>query len=169
MSFKLFPSEYCDSTYSIDFEKYYEEGYRGVIFDIDNTLVPHNAMHDERSLALFKRLKEIGFKYCFVSNNKEPRVKQFSDPIDGYYVYKAGKPKRDGFLEAMRIMGTKRSTTFCVGDQIFTDVWGANNARLHSILVKKVAFHEEIQIYLKRIIEKPVIWVHKLKCKFSKS
>ena len=80
MSFKLFPSEYCKSTYMIDFEKYYNEGYRGIIFDIDNTLVPHNAMHDERPLHLFKKLKELGFKYCFVSNNKEPRVKEFSDP-----------------------------------------------------------------------------------------
>ena len=162
MSFKLFPKEYYDSTYSIDFEKYYNKGYRGIIFDIDNTLVPHNTMHDEKSLALFKQLKELGFKYCFVSNNKEPRVKNFSDPVDGCYVYKAGKPKRDGYLEAMRLMGTKRKTTFFVGDQLFTDIWGANNARLHSILVKQIAFHEEIQIYLKRILEKPIVWIYKL-------
>lgn len=167
MSFKLFPSEYCKSTYMIDFEKYYNEGYRGIIFDIDNTLVPHNAMHDERSLALFKKLKELGFKYCFVSNNKEPRVKEFSDPIDGCYVYKAGKPKKDGYLEAMRLMGTKRRNTFFVGDQLFTDIWGANNARLHNILVKQVAFHEEIQIYLKRIIEKPILWIYLIKEKLK--
>ncbi|MBO5610250.1 MAG: HAD-IIIA family hydrolase [Eubacterium sp.] len=167
MSFKLFPSEYCKSTYMIDFEKYYNEGYRGIIFDIDNTLVPHNAMHDERSLELFKKLKELGFKYCFVSNNKEPRVKEFSDPIDGCYVYKAGKPKKDGYLEAMRLMGTKRRNTFFVGDQLFTDIWGANNARLHNILVKQVAFHEEIQIYLKRIIEKPILWIYLIKEKLK--
>ena len=157
MSFKLFPSEYYDSTYSIDFEKYYNDGYRGVIFDIDNTLVPHNAMHDDRSRALFKQLDELGMKYCFVSNNGEERVKKFNDEINGTYVYKAGKPKRDGYLEAMRLMGTKRRNTFFVGDQIFTDIWGANNARLHCILVKQVAFKEEIQIYLKRIIEKPIL------------
>ena len=55
----LFPDEYYDSTYSINFEDYYKKGYRGIIFDIDNTLVPHNAMHDDKSRALFKRLKEI--------------------------------------------------------------------------------------------------------------
>ena len=74
----LFPTEYYDSTYSIDFQKYYDMGYRGLIFDIDNTLVPHNAMHDDRSRKLFKELREIGFKVCFVSNNKEPRVKKFN-------------------------------------------------------------------------------------------
>lgn len=53
-----------ESTYSIPFEKLYQEGYRGVIFDIDNTLVPHGAPADERAKQLFRRLKEIGFESC---------------------------------------------------------------------------------------------------------
>ena len=160
----LYPTEYCSSTYSIDFQSYYDKGYRGVIFDIDNTLVPHNAMNDERSLALLEELRRIGFSICFVSNNKEPRVKNFVDELhidglpDAQYVYKAGKPKKDGYLQGMRIMGTKRKTTLFVGDQLFTDIWGANNARLHSILVKQIDKHEEIQIILKRILERPLIW-----------
>ena len=72
--FKVFyPDEYYDSAYSIDFEKLYREGYRGVIFDIDNTLVPHGAPADERSIAFFERLKEIGFEATLLSNNKEAR------------------------------------------------------------------------------------------------
>ncbi|SEP92224.1 hypothetical protein SAMN02910369_00878 [Lachnospiraceae bacterium NE2001] len=153
----LFPDEYYDSTYSINFEDYYKKGYRGIIFDIDNTLVPHNAMHDDKSRALFKRLKEIGFRVCFVSNNKEPRVKKFNDEINCQYVYKAGKPKASGFYEAMRKMKTNRKNTFFVGDQLFTDIWGANNARIHCILVKQIDKKEEIQIVLKRILEKPII------------
>ena len=169
MSFKLFPTEYCESTYSIDFEKYYEEGYRGIIFDIDNTLVPHNAMHDDRSLALFKRLKDIGFKYCFVSNNKEPRVASFNEKIGAEYVFKAGKPKKTGYEKAMEMLGTTRGTTLFVGDQLYTDIWGANRAGIHSILVKPIDKHEEIQIVLKRFIEKPFLWLwlmkHKMKTK----
>lgn len=160
MSRFLFPTEYYDSTYSIDFEQYYKQGYRGIIFDIDNTLVPHNAMHDDRSRKLFRQLKEIGFKVCFVSNNKEKRVKDFNEEVGGFYVFKAGKPKKDGYYQAMRKMKTKRSTTLFVGDQLFTDIWGANNARIHSILVKQIDKKEEIQIVLKRIIEKPVIWLY---------
>ena len=58
---RFYPDVYYESTYIIDFEKYYKDGCRGVIFDIDNTLVPHGAPADERSIALFKRLKDIGF------------------------------------------------------------------------------------------------------------
>ena len=159
----LFPTEYYDSTYSINFEKYYKLGYRGIIFDIDNTLVPHNAMHDERSRNLFKDLKELGFKVCFVSNNKEPRVKEFNEEVGGQYIYKAGKPKKDGFQKAMNLMNTTRENTLFVGDQLFTDIWGANNAKLHSILVKQVAKKEEIQIVLKRLLEKPILLLYLMK------
>ena len=58
----FYPKEYLDSTYQIDFEKMYRQGYRGIIFDIDNTLVPHGLPADERALALFRRLKSIGYK-----------------------------------------------------------------------------------------------------------
>lgn len=64
-----------DSTYEIDFDALYREGYRGIIFDIDNTLVPHGAPADERAKKLFAHLKELGFSCCLLSNNKEPRVK----------------------------------------------------------------------------------------------
>ena len=163
----LFPNEYYNSTYSIDFAKYYNLGYRGLILDIDNTLVPHNAMHDERSKKLFKELKELGFKFCFVSNNKEPRVKKFSDAVEGQYVYKASKPLTKGFRQAMGKMGTKPENTLFVGDQLFTDIWGANNANLHSVLVNQIDKKEEIQIVLKRILEKPILKLylmhHKMK------
>ncbi|MDE7478357.1 MAG: YqeG family HAD IIIA-type phosphatase, partial [Lachnospiraceae bacterium] len=73
----FYPDEYLNSTYEIDFEKMYKQGYRGIIFDIDNTLVPHGLPADERAVALFQRLKKIGYKVTLLSNNKEPRVKMF--------------------------------------------------------------------------------------------
>ena len=61
--FKMFfPDAWEDSTYTIDFEELYREGIRGLLFDIDNTLVPHGAPADARAIALFKRLKDIGFE-----------------------------------------------------------------------------------------------------------
>ena len=72
----FFPDAYMDSTYVIDFEKLYKEGIRGVIFDIDNTLVPHGAPADERAIRLFARLRSIGLDYCLISNNQLPRVKK---------------------------------------------------------------------------------------------
>ena len=100
MSF-LYPGEYIDSTYSIDFDKLYKEGYRGIIFDIDNTLVTHGSPADERAIALFKHLKELGFSCLVLSNNKEPRVKSFAKQVGIKYIYKAGKPKPSGYRAAM--------------------------------------------------------------------
>lgn len=90
MRHMLYPDEYMDSTYAIDFKKLYNDGYRGILFDIDNTLVPHGAPADERAIALFKKLKQIGFTTCLISNNKEPRVKSFCDKVDSDYIFKAG-------------------------------------------------------------------------------
>ena len=89
---RFYPKEYVDSTYNIDFEKYYEDGYRSIIFDIDNTLVPHGAPADDMAIALFKRLHAIGYKTMMISNNKEPRVKMFCDAVESPYIYKAGNP-----------------------------------------------------------------------------
>lgn len=153
----FFPDEYYDSTYSIDFKKLYEEGYRGVIFDIDNTLVPHGAPADERSIALFCRLKELGFDATLLSNNKEARVAMFNEPIGVHMIWKANKPSPVKYREAMKLMGTDEASTIFVGDQLFTDVWGAKNANIRSFLVKPMNPKEEIQIVLKRKLEAIVL------------
>ena len=154
---RFYPDEYLDSTYDIDFEEKYRQGYRGIIFDIDNTLVPHGLPADKRAIALFKRLRETGYKVTMLSNNKEPRVKMFCDAVDAPYIYKAGKPNPANYREAMKNMGTDETNTLFVGDQIFTDVWGANKAGIYSVLVKPIHPREEIQIVLKRYLEKIVL------------
>lgn len=92
-----------------------------------------------------------------ISNNKDYRVKPFADAVRTQYVYKADKPSPKGYQEGMRRMNTTPETTLFVGDQLFTDVWGANRAGIYSILVKQIAKHEEIQIVLKRKLEKIVL------------
>ena len=126
---RFFPDQYVASTYVIDFEKLYEEGVRGLIFDIDNTLVPHGAPADERAKALFARLKAIGFRCCLISNNQKPRVEMFNKDIQVDYVYNAHKPSTRNYLRAMEIMGTDRRSSVFIGDQLFTDVWGAKTCR----------------------------------------
>lgn len=166
---RFYPKEYFDSTYSINFTKYYHMGYRAVIFDIDNTLVEHDAPADERAADLIKRLKSIGYKVCFLSNNDEERVSSFNEPLGAQYIFKAGKPSAKGYNKAMELLGTDKSNTLFVGDQIFTDIWGANNAGVRSVLVQPIAKHEEIQIVLKRIPEKLILHFylkkHKLRTK----
>ncbi len=156
----FYPSTECNSTYDIDFQRMYDLGYRGIIFDIDNTLVPHGAPADEKAIALFEKLREIGFQTLMLSNNKEPRVKSFCEQVGSDYIFKAGKPKKTGYEKAMERMGTTKETTFFVGDQLFTDVWGAKRTGLYSVLVKPIHPKEEIQIVLKRYLERIVLFFY---------
>ena len=139
----------------------YEEGYRGVIFDIDNTLVPHGAPADIRAKKLFAHLKELGFESCLLSNNKEPRVKMFNEEIKTHYIYDAHKPASKNYRKAMGLMGTDLENTIFVGDQLFTDIFGAKCAGIRNILVKPIHPKEEIQIVLKRKLEKIVLYFYK--------
>ncbi|WP_029322227.1 YqeG family HAD IIIA-type phosphatase [Butyrivibrio sp. AE3004] len=161
MKHLLYPSETSESTYLIPFEKLYDKGYRGIIFDIDNTLVPHGAPADNRAVELFDRLHEIGYDTVLLSNNKEPRVSPFANAVESKYIYKADKPFLKGYIKAMELMGTGPDDTLFVGDQIFTDVWGANRAGIHTILVDQIDKKEEIQIILKRRLEAVVLFFYR--------
>ena len=114
---KFYPDLYVSSTYEIDFDRLYRSGYRGLIFDIDNTLVTHGAPANDQAKQLFAHLHEIGFATCLIS---------------------------------------KGNTVF-IGDQMFTDVFGANRTGIPSIMVKKIHWKEEIQIVLKRRLEAIVL------------
>ena len=153
----FYPDEYLDSTYEIDFDLLYKKGYRGVIFDSDNTLVPHGAPADARAEALFSHLKSIGFSCCLLSNNQRPRVELFNKNIGVNFIEDAHKPSVKSYQKAMKMMGTDTENTLFVGDQLFTDVFGAKRTGIHSILVKPIHPKEEIQIVLKRYLEKIVL------------
>lgn len=159
---RFYPDEYVDSTYEIDFKELFERGYRGVIFDIDNTLVPHGAPADDRAMALFERLRRLGYRTMLLSNNKEPRVKLFSEGVNGTpYIFKANKPAAGNYRKAMERMKTHESNTLFVGDQLFTDIWGAKRAGIRTFLVKPIHPKEEIQIVLKRYLERIVLYFYK--------
>ena len=157
----FFPDEYLDSAYAIDYDRLYREGYRGLLFDIDNTLVPHGAPADERAVALFKHLRELGFKSCFLSNNQIDRVSSFNAAIGERFIENAHKPAIGNYRKAMELLGTDTGNTIFIGDQLFTDVWGAKRAGIRNILVKPINPKEEIQIVLKRYLEKIVLHFYK--------
>lgn len=155
---KFYPDEYLESIHDIDFTEKWNKGYRSIIFDIDNTLVKHGAPATPQIISFFERLQEIGYQVLFLSNNKELRVQSFRDAIGfGDYIYKAGKPNCRNYIEAINRMKTDCHDTLFIGDQLFTDVWGAKKSGIHTILVKPIDKKEEIQIILKRILEKPIL------------
>ena len=154
---RFFPDATVTSTYDIDYEKLYREGYRGVLFDIDNTLVEHGMEASERVKKLFVRLKKIGFECCLISNNKKKRVYTFNEELDVHTVFNAHKPAKKGYYYAMELMNTRLENTVFVGDQLFTDIFGAKRIGMKNFLVKPINEHEEIQIVLKRYLEKIVL------------
>lgn len=160
--FKMFyPDMWLDSAYTVDYEGLYQKGIRGLIFDIDNTLVPHGAPADERSKKLFKRLQSIGFECCLLSNNHESRVLMFNEEIGTHYIFNAHKPSPKNYMKAMEIMGTDSKNTVFIGDQLFTDIFGAKRAGIRNILVSPMNPKEEIQIVFKRKLEKIVLYFYK--------
>lgn len=164
---RFYPDNEVESAYGIEYEALYRKGYRGIIFDIDNTLVPHGAPADKRAEELFERLHGMGFRTLLLSNNKEPRVKSFSERVHSRYIFKAGKPARAGYERAMTNMETDAATTLFVGDQLFTDVWGAKRAGIVTYLVKPIHPKEEIQIVLKRRLERIVLFFYHKKVRNS--
>lgn len=156
----FYPDHEAEDAYGIAYERLYAEGGRGLIFDIDNTLVPHGAPADQRAVELFERLRKIGFRTVLLSNNREPRVKPFAQDVGSGYIFKAGKPGRRAYEKAMELMGTCQEDTVFVGDQLFTDVWGAKRTGIVTYLVKPIHPKEEIQIVLKRRLERIVLFFY---------
>ena len=105
-------------------------------------------------------LRSIGLDYCLISNNQLPRVKPFADAVQAKFVEDAHKPSRKNYLKAMKLMHVDLDSCIFVGDQIFTDVYGAKRCGMRTILVKPLHPKEEIQIVLKRYLEKIVLYFY---------
>lgn len=160
--FKIFyPYEYVKNVFSIDYDKLYSKGYRGLIFDIDNTLVHHGDDSTDEVDELFKYIQQIGFKTIILSNNSEERVKRFLKNINSPYIYDAKKPDTLNYLKAIEKLGLKKEEAAVIGDQIFTDIWGANKSGIPSILVEYLRKENETKIGKKRQIEKIILMFYK--------
>ena len=161
--FKKFrPDMDVKTVYDIDFDSLLSEGIKGIIFDIDNTLVAHDAPCTKESDELVKSLIDKGFKLFILSNNDEDRVKLFIQNVYIDYIYKSGKPSAKNYLVAFEKMGLKKEEVVAIGDQLFTDCLGAKNAGIKFIRVGIVSKKEPPHIKLKRILEKPVELLSKI-------
>ena len=159
---KFYPTVFYQSAYEIDFNELYNKGYRGLLTDVDNTLVRHGAPSDEHSEALFALLRQMGWKVCIISNNNEDRIKPFAEKTRSPYIYDAHKPDASGYLEGIKKIGTNKNNTLMMGDQLFTDIYGANKAGIRSILVKPIYIDHKPLILLKRVGEIIVKFFYKI-------
>lgn len=135
---KFYPCEYVKSVSDIEFKKLYDSGIKAVIFDIDNTLVFQDEDSTEETERLFSALHKLGLKTMILSNNNEERVRRFLRNIDSPYICKAYKPFRKGYLRALEMLAVEKEQAVFVGDQLFTDILGANRCGIRSILVRYI-------------------------------
>jgi HAD superfamily phosphatase (TIGR01668 family) len=158
----FFPDIYLDSVYNIKYDELFARGMRALIYDIDNTLAEIDRPEPvERLVALFDRLKCMGYSICLLSNNNERRVRKFNEKLKIHAIHKAGKPKSKGIKKAMSLMGSDDKNTAMIGDQIFTDVWCGKRHGLYTILVRPISKKDEFVVRLKRWPEKIVLALYR--------
>ena len=154
----LKPHLFLRTVYDIDLNRLARRGIRGLIVDLDNTLVGYNRADASVELVNWvAKTRKMGFDVCIVSNKLTARVEAFSRAIGVKSVPKAAKPRRRGFMLAMAKMGTQSETTAVVGDQVFTDILGGNRLGLYTILVRPLDDHEFLTTRLVRRIERMVV------------
>lgn len=150
------PAELAAGVHAIDLENLWDRGIRGVVLDVDNTLCAWEwevATVSGPVAAWVASAKRKGFRLCIISNGRPSRVAQIARTLGLPFVARAKKPLRKGFLIALEVLGTRPESTVMVGDQLLTDILGANRMGFHSILVPPVSSREFIGTKLNRLVE----------------
>lgn len=163
---RFYPYEYAENVFCIDYGKLYKKGYKGIIFDIDNTLVHHGDDSTPEIDSLFNEIHNIGLKTLLLTDNNQKRVERFMKNIDSLYICEAQKPCVDAYNKAVKMLGAEKKEIICIGDQIFKDILGANKSGIASILVQFIRLEGEVKIGKRRQAEKVILWFYKKNKRF---
>ncbi|NMP21176.1 YqeG family HAD IIIA-type phosphatase [Sulfobacillus harzensis] len=154
----LQPRLFVQSIYDIDLSRLTARGVKGLILDLDNTLVGWNQPNaSEELMDWLMRVRQYELQTCIVSNNLSDRVESFSREVGVMAIAKAAKPRRRAFRQAMRKMGTHHRETAVVGDQVFTDILGGNRLNLFTILVRPMNEREYWATKVVRRVERMLL------------
>lgn len=151
----FYPKGYFNKVSDITLEYINKNNIKGILLDVDNTLIDYYRNVSEETIQWVKLLKANNIKMCILSNseNKE-KMEELSEKLDLQYVYLAFKPFKRGFKKAKKILMLDNNNEIAVvGDQIFTDVIGANRMKMHSILVDPIAKKDIWLTLIKRPLE----------------
>ena len=139
-----------------------ENSIKGLILDVDNTLIDYDKKMIDGLEQWAEELKQNNIKLCILSNsNKKDKVKKISEVLEVPYFYFAKKPFKFGFKKAKTLLNLENKNIAVVGDQIFTDVLGANRCKMYSILVKPIAEKDIWITVFKRPLENKIIEKYK--------
>ncbi|MFC4404048.1 YqeG family HAD IIIA-type phosphatase [Gracilibacillus xinjiangensis] len=160
---KFLPNEHVKSVLDITPAKLKEMGIKGVITDLDNTLVAWNVKDATPEIInWFKEMKKYEIKVTIISNNDQERVSVFSEPLEAPYVYSARKPLIHAFKRAAKEMNLAKEDIVVIGDQLMTDVLGGNFAGFHTILVVPIVKTDGKITRLNRMMERRILnWMRK--------
>ncbi|HEX3028762.1 MAG TPA: YqeG family HAD IIIA-type phosphatase [Clostridia bacterium] len=154
----FYPEITVDRVQNINLEQLIGMKVKGLILDIDNTLVPPSMKDaDENAVKWIEKVRKAGLKTCIVSNASKKRVIKFNERLKIYAIHRASKPGTKAFMKATRLMGIEPGEAVVIGDQIFTDVYGGNKAGMHTILVKPIVNKEYFFIRAKRVMERYIL------------
>ena len=153
------PKQVVETVGEIDLEQLYAQGFRGIVTDLDNTLVSQKTPDaTEACKSFIARARAIGYNIVILSNNGPRRVGHFAEPLDLPFICRARKPRPGAFRLALRKLGIAPSQALMLGDQTMTDILGGNRAGLYTVLVRPVARNEEgLPTKINRFMERIVI------------
>ena len=155
---KIYPDLYLESVKNINPTLLKKNNIKGLILDVDNTLIDYYRTMPDGAEAWCKNIKDEGIQCMIVSNsNKKDKVETVAKKLEIKYILFAKKPLKSGFLRAAKQMNLNPEEIAAVGDQIFTDVIGSNRCNMFSILVKPIAKKDLILTLVKRPLENIVI------------
>ncbi len=151
------PDKYLKSVYQIDYQALKDAGIKMILFDLDNTIVPINAKLPSKKLKdLFEDIKSIGLKPVIMSNSGKKRVEPFKDELYVDAACSSLKPLSYKYKKIMNMYNLKASELAAVGDQLLTDVFGANKLGITTILVNPISTSDfkitSINRFFERII-----------------
>ena len=150
----LYPKGYFDKVSDITIEYLVKNNIKGLILDVDNTLIDYYKNLSDETVEWANSLKDNGIRLCILSNsNKEKKVKEVANKLKIAYIHFGLKPFKKGFKKAIKLLELKNNEIAVVGDQIFTDVLGANRMKMFSILVEPIEKKDIWITILKRPIE----------------
>jgi len=154
----IYPKEYLNSVTEITIDFINKNNLKGLILDVDNTLIDFDKKLSQDIVKWCNYLKQKGIKICIVSNtNKLEKVTAVADKLDLKYYHFAKKPLKGGFKKAQKYLALESENIGVVGDQIFTDVIGGNRMKMFSILVKPIDKRDIWATRIKRPLENFVI------------
>lgn len=154
----LYPDYYCDKVTDITVDLLEKNDIKGLVLDVDNTLIDFDKNLLEGAKEWLDKVKEAEIRCIILSNsNKVQKVKMVAEMLEIPYIYFATKPFKRGFEKAKEKLGLENCKIAVVGDQIFTDVIGANRSHMFSILVNPIAKKDIWMTKLKRPLEEMII------------